>query len=201
MTVLRRLALTALATAATALAGPQPYSIQPHSNAHFELRAYKTGLMSGKKHVFRFDRFEGRLAFDPEHVKDSSVAFTVDSDSIVCLDDWVGEKDRGKILDEARGNMLAVKKFPQMRFESTSFEPAGADAYKVTGHLTIRDKTQDVTVSLKMHREGEALLFDGESVVSLTDYGLKPPSAAFGMIGTKNEMDVSFALRAEPGKE
>jgi hypothetical protein len=31
----------------------------------------------------------------------------------------------------------------------------------------------------------------------MTDYGLKPPGAALGLIGTKNEMRVEFKLRAK----
>jgi hypothetical protein len=36
----------------------------------------------------------------------------------------------------------------------------------------------------------------GSGEVKLRDYGLKPPSAALGAIGTKNEMAVSFRLTA-----
>ena len=34
----------------------------------------------------------------------------------------------------------------------------------------------------------------GRAVVRLKDYALKPPSAALGTIGTKNEMTVEFLL-------
>ena len=46
--------------------------------------------------------------------------------------------------------------------------------------------------------EGGDLLLDGRSTVKMKDYGLKPPSAALGMVGTKDEMEVSFVLRARP---
>jgi hypothetical protein len=31
-------------------------------------------------------------------------------------------------------------------------------------------------------------------VISLTDFGLKPPSAALGTVGTKDKMQLSFHL-------
>ena len=37
---------------------------------------------------------------------------------------------------------------------------------------------------------------EGESEIKLRDYGLKPPSAVPGAVGTKNEMKVSFVLVA-----
>ena len=39
-------------------------------------------------------------------------------------------------------------------------------------------------------------MFEGAATVRLTDYQLKPPSALLGAIGTKNEMTVSFTLKA-----
>ena len=35
-------------------------------------------------------------------------------------------------------------------------------------------------------------------MVKLTNYGLKPPKAALGLIGTKDEMDFTFSLTARP---
>jgi hypothetical protein len=44
----------------------------------------------------------------------------------------------------------------------------------------------------------EVLMFRGTARVLLTDYGLKPPAAPLGAIGTKNEMEFSFSLELRP---
>ena len=41
-------------------------------------------------------------------------------------------------------------------------------------------------------------LIEGSSRVRLTDFGLKPPTAALGTIGTKNEMLFRFVLAGTP---
>jgi polyisoprenoid-binding protein YceI len=63
----------------------------------------------------------------------------------------------------------------------------------VAGNLTIRNITNPVTVAV-VYKGGET--FEGSAKVRLTDYKLKPPSALLGAIGTKDEMTVTFRLKA-----
>lgn len=182
-------------------AQPVKWDIEPSEQGRFQLKVYKTGLYSGKVHTFVFDRYEGTFDYDPDAPEQASVEFTVQSGSIVCKDDWVSEKDRGKILAEARGNMLAVDKFPTIRFESSGLAPLADGSFTANGKLTIRDQPKPVTVKVRLVPQGGALRVEGSAVVSLEDYGLKPPSAAFGLIGTKSEMDVEFAFDLAPAKE
>lgn len=190
-----------LLAAFTAAAEPSSYTIAPADAGRFELKVYKTGLMSGKVHVFVFDRYEGTFVYDPDAPRQAQVEFTVESDSIRCLDDWVSEKDRGKILKEARGPMLAVDQHPTLRFEAEGLTPASDGGFTTEGRLTIRDRTQTIPVRVELTRQGDGFGIGGSAVVSLEDFGLDPPSAAFGLVGTKSEMDVEFALRATPAKE
>jgi polyisoprenoid-binding protein YceI len=125
---------------------------------------------------------------------------TIASASLVVTDGWVNEKDRAKIADEALNNMLAASKFPEMKFRSGVIRAVeGENRYEVQGDLTIRDLTRPVTVQVDLREQADgSLQFDGTAAVEMKDYGLKPPSAALGLIGTKNEMLVSFHLRALP---
>jgi len=195
----RSLALLLLAAAVLA-AEPRHYRIEPHPDSRFALQVDKTGLMRGKKHLFVFERYVGRLEYDPGNPAESRVELTIESGSLIVTDDWVSEKDRAKISDEALNNKLAAGKYPEMRFRSGSIRAAGgADRYEVQGELTIRDLARPVVVQVTLREEGEGiLLFDGEAIVKMTDYGMKPPSAALGLIGTKDEMLLHFLLRALP---
>ncbi|MDR0360576.1 MAG: YceI family protein, partial [bacterium] len=45
---------------------------------------------------------------------------------------------------------FAVEKYPELRFKSTSIEPAGGGRFRVTGDLTIRDTTKPVTLEAEL---------------------------------------------------
>lgn len=188
-----------LLASAVALGETRPYRIEPDLDSRFALEVYKTGLMSGKKHLLIFERYRGRLEYDPENPEQSRVELTIESASLAVKDDWVNEKERKKIADEALNNMLAVKQHPEMKFRSGSIRAAGAGRYEVQGELTIRQMARPVLVKVSLREgPGGSLLFEGEATVKMKDYGMKPPSAALGLIGTKDEMTVSFRLRAAP---
>lgn len=172
------------------------YSIEPSADSNFTLKVYKTGLFSGKVHIFEFKEYGGSFAYNPETREIDQAELTIESDSIICLDDWVSDKDLQKILKEAKGPMLGVDEYPRMTFRSSGKAKLADGAYAVAGDLTIQGKARPVTVTVKLSPAGGVLGAKGEAEIKLKDYGLKPPSAAFGTIGTKNEMDFSFAVEA-----
>ena len=182
---------------ASSFGQPRTYLIEPAPDSRFALEVFKTGLMSGKKHLLVFEQYQGRLEYDAANVGQSRVELTIRSASMVVKDDWVNEKERQKIADEALHKMLMVNKHPEIRFRSASIRPAdGPERYEVQGELTILDLTRPVVVHVTLREQGDSvLLFEGEATVKMKDYGMKPPSAALGLIGTKDEMTVSFQLR------
>ncbi len=194
-----RLAVLLLIAAGTLAGQVRTYRIEPSADSQFALEVFKTGLMSGKKHLLIFERYQGRLEHNAANPEQSQIELTIESASLVVKDDWVNEKERGKISDEALNKQLVVKQYPAMKFRSNSIRASdAAGSYEVQGELTIRNQTRPVVVQVKMQEDGGALRFEGEATVKMKDYGLKPPSAALGLIGTKNEMAVSFQLRAMP---
>jgi polyisoprenoid-binding protein YceI len=198
-----RLALRVFAfllLASAALPGEaRRYRIDPDPDSRFALEVEKTGLMSGKKHLLVFERYSGQLQYDSVNPEQSRVELTIEAGSLVVKDDWVTEKERAKIADEALNKQLAAKQHPEMKFRSGSIRAAGGDGrYEVQGELTIREMARPVVVHVSLREgPGGSLLFDGEATVKMKDYGLKPPSAALGLIGTRNEMTVRFELRYE----
>jgi polyisoprenoid-binding protein YceI len=171
------------------------YEIRPSPDSRFALEVYKTGLLSGKKHLFIFETYQGVVHFDRESPERSRIEFNVEGASAVCKDTWVSSKDFKKIQSAALNDMMDVQKHPRLHFSSTRVVPAGSSQFDVEGLLTIRGIAKSVSVNVTMaERPDGALSFAGKAVVKLKDYGLKPPSAALGTIGTKNEMLVDFAL-------
>ncbi|MBC7928487.1 MAG: YceI family protein, partial [Bryobacteraceae bacterium] len=122
-----------------------------------------------------------------------SVTLRIAAASLVCRDTWVSQKDLAKITKAALDDMLASKQHPMILFQSRTITQT-AGQYTVDGDLTIRDVAKPARIVVS--REGNR--FRGESVIRLKDYNLKPPSAALGAVGTRNEMQFSFDLSASP---
>lgn len=133
----------------------------------------------------------------------SKVGFSIESASIACKDTWVSAKDLVKVTEEATGpNMLDVSKHPSLRFVSTGVTRRPGGGFDIAGTLTIKGNCQPVTVVVSLKPAGDKELeFTGKAEVRMKDYGLKPPSAALGAVGTKNEMQVKvefvFTARAK----
>ena len=191
----RILLLLALATGLHA--GVVEYRIQPASGDRFALEVYKTGLMSGKKHLFVFERYRGKLLYDADSPQNSRIEFTIEGASLVCKDTWIKPKDVTKVTDTALHEMLDVEKHPEISFVSRSVTRKSDDQFVVEGPLTLRGIARPAAIAVTMKPlSNGALSFTGTAEVKLKDYGLKPPSAALGAVGTKNEMTVSFVLTA-----
>ncbi len=176
----------------------QTYEIRPAPDSRFAFEVFKTGLLGGKKHLFLFERYSGTLRHDAAAPEKSSVDLTVDVASLVCKDTWIDEKDLKKVMAEAfAAHMLDPGKHPTIRFVSKSVARRAEGGFDVQGTLTIKgqDLPSTVAVTLESRPDG-TLRLAGKSEVRLKDYGLKPPSAALGAIGTKNEMAVDFSVTA-----
>jgi polyisoprenoid-binding protein YceI len=175
------------------------YEIHPGDQARMELTVEKTGFLSGKKHLFTFSRYEGRLLFDRERPEVSTITLSIEAGSVSCHDTWLSMKDLRKVQEYALKDMLAVDRYPQIIFRSVAIKRIDSNQYEVQGTLTIRDITKPAVamVSLRAGSNGD-LPVEGESRLRLTDFGLKPPTAALGTIGTKNEMSFHFVLTATP---
>lgn len=165
--------------------------VGPAAGTRFALEVEKTGLLSGKKHLFLFERYSGILQLDPAAPEKSSIQLEIESRSAVLKDDWVSAKDAKKIADYAQMDMMDSAKYPLLKFASTAITPKGDGVYAVQGNLTIRNITQPVLVTVTE----KAGVCEGKAIVKLSDFKLKPAGALLGAIGTKNEMTVSFLLR------
>lgn len=163
-------------------------SIGP-ANAKVEAVVEKTGLMSGKKHLLAWEKFDGKFSVSP-----ASVEFVVEAGSMKVLDDWIGDGKKEEVRKEALGrDVLDVARFPQIRFVSTGVSgDTAAAAFQVAGNLTVRGITKPVTLAVKRTGSG----YEGETRFPMTAFGIKPPKAALGAIGTKDEMTIRFAVGA-----
>lgn len=176
----------------------QPLTIAPAAENKLELSVEKTGLLRGKTHLFTFQRYRAAIDFHPAQPETSTVTLVIEAASIVCRDTWVSAKDLAKIQSYAVRDMLAADRNPEIRFTSAKVRATGPGRFELEGNLTIRGVTKTARAAVTLETRGGAPLFTGTAQVRLTDFGLKPPTAALGAIGTRDEMTLAFVLAAHP---
>ncbi len=194
--------LGAALLAGSLCAGGESFVLKPSETARMELTVEKTGLLSGKKHLFVFEQWSGTLQITPGKPEEAVVNLSIQANSIRCHDTWVSAKDLRKIEETALKDMLAADRFLQITFRSDLVRKSEGGDHQVRGLLAIRGLAKPVSVSVTMKPDaGESIRFDGNASVRLSDYGLKPPSAILGAIGTKNEMVLRFTVLATPVRD
>ena len=175
------------------------YSISPSAESTLTLEVFKTGLMTGKKHLLFFEQYEGEIEYHPQRVEDSKVRFTVQARSVTCKDTWVKPEDRKKIVDAAINDMMAASQYPQLAFASSAIATKSKGLYEIQGDLTVRGISKPIVFQVAVKPVGgdRRLEIDGDAHISHKDYGLKPLSRFGGLIGTKDQMLLRFLVWAE----
>jgi polyisoprenoid-binding protein YceI len=136
-----------------------------HSQAEFRVRHMMSSVTG------RFNDFGATIDLNRANPDASKVEFTIQTASI----DTANE-NRDKHLRSA--DFFEVEKYPTIKFTSTKIAPAGKDRYDVTGKLTIRDVTKDVTLPVsflgfaKDPWGNERAGFEIETTLNRKDYGL-----------------------------
>lgn len=103
-----------------------------------------------------------------------------------------------------RGNWLESSRFPIATFESTQIEgfPAsyveGQDySLKVTGNLTVRETTRQITFDVITRLEGTTLSGSAETTILLSDFNVGPISIA-GVLQTEDQARIILQFVARP---
>ena len=114
------------------------WSIDPaHSGVHFSVRHMMIANVRGE-----FGNVSGAVELDPRDLSRSSVRATIETGSINTR-----EAQRDGHLRSA--DFLDVANHPTIEFRSTRVERSGADRLAVTGELTIRGVTREVTLAVE----------------------------------------------------
>jgi len=111
------------------------WSVDPaHTNARFEIKHLGISFVDGD-----FTKLEGQVeSKDSTNFENATVSFDIDVNSI-------------DTRIEARNNHLksddffSAEKFPKMTLKNASLKKAGKGKFKLTGDLTIKDVTKQVT--------------------------------------------------------
>ena len=102
----------------------------------------------------RFKKFFAQIDFDP--AKPSAAKAVVDID-IASFD--LGDPDYNK--EVLKKEWFNAVQFPKATFASSSIKPLGAGKFTVTGKLSIKGKSADVSFPLTVKSESGRQVFDG----------------------------------------
>lgn len=143
------------------------YTVDPaHTRIGFVARHAMVTKVRGS-----FDEFAGTAVLDGANPANSRVEVTIEAASI---DTRNAQRD-----EHLRGNdFLAMQEYPKITFASTGVRQAGETTFEVTGDLTIKGVTNEITIPFEF--EGAAkdpfgnqrVGFEGSVTINRRDYGV-----------------------------
>jgi len=159
--------LTGLALPAGA--ATSTWQIDPqHSSAQFAVRHLGLSTVRGA-----FSKLSGMMVRDDQDITNSSVEVTIDVNTVDTR-----EPDRDKDLRSER--FFDVAHFPTMTFKSKKVEQVAPGKLRVTGELTIRGTTKEVTLDVdgptapvKDPWGNQRLAATATTKINRQDYGVK----------------------------
>ena len=138
-----------------------------HSRVGFAAKHAMVATVRG-----RFTGYRAEVHLDEENPAASTVRFEIDTDTVDS-----GNADRDAHLRTP--DFFDVETYPTLVFQSTKVEKTDDDLYTLIGDLTIKDKTQPVSVEFELTGTTTdpwgnfRLGFEGRTTVNRRDWGLE----------------------------
>ncbi len=188
-------ALSALALAASATQAAQSYSIDKgHSEVSFQIRHLVTKVRGN------FGDYSGTIVMDPAKAENSSVEFVIKATSI----NTANEKRDGHLRSP---DFFDVEKNPEITFKSTKVTGGAGGAYQVTGNLTMRGVTKEVTLPVTFLGETKdpwgnvKAGFETATRINRKEYGINWNAALDqGGFMLADDVDIQINLEVGPTK-
>jgi polyisoprenoid-binding protein YceI len=137
-----------------------------HSGINFSIRHMVVSKVRG-----RFAKFSGAIAIDGGDPTRSTVEATIDAASID-----TGTPQRDAHLRSP--DFFDAERFPEIRFRSMRIDKVSEDRYRVTGPLTIRDVTREISLDVESGGQAkdpwgnERIGFVAKATLDRKDFGL-----------------------------
>lgn len=112
-----------------------------------------------------FRKFDAQFVFDPDKLANSKAQISVE----------VGSIDTGSTEGDAevqRKPWFNAKEFPKVTFVSTGVKSVGAGRFEVSGKLTIKGKSKDMTAPFTAKPVTGGTLLEGAFTMKRTDFGI-----------------------------
>jgi polyisoprenoid-binding protein YceI len=196
----------------SASAGAAEYRLDTHKSL-LVVKTFKEGAAArlAHNHVVHAPDFSGSVQFDAQNPGNDSIRVEVHTATLT-VDDFARRKQFGETglpsddeLADITKNLrsedqLYVERYPTMGFVSNKVEKTAEGAYKVTGKLTIRGVTKEVSFPAQVTMEGTNFRSKAELKFKQSNFGYKPYSAMFGAVRVADEAILFLDIVAVPAK-
>jgi len=183
------LSLLLVAAATSLQAAIETYQIDPaHSSVGFSVRHVFTSVPG------QFTQFSGTLTIDRDNLENSKAEATIESAS-------VDTRNAKRDTHLKSGDFLVVDKFPSIKFVSKSWKKTGDDTFDITGDLTIRGITREVTLKAKSLGFGPGMGgspvtgWEGTTTLKRHDFDIKLNAMLEKALG--EDIDVKITVEAD----
>jgi polyisoprenoid-binding protein YceI len=187
-----------IAVAITALTA---FSVNVQDATQWEIDKAHTSVNFSINHFFsavtgKFTDFDGKMNFDPKNLEGSQADFTVSINSVN-----TGDSKRDKHLQSK--DFFDAKTYPKMTFKSYKIEKKSDKEYLLYGKLTIKDKTKDIVLPMKITGEMEHPMKKGtlilgvviDATIDRTDFGVGTGDwAATMVVGDEVKIHIPMEL-------
>jgi polyisoprenoid-binding protein YceI len=112
-----------------------------------------------------FKKFDVQFIFDPDKLTSSKAQLSVD---IASIDTGSTEGD----AEVQRKPWFNTKEFPKATFVSSAVTSLGAGRYEVSGKLTIKGKTKDVTAPFAVKAVAGGTILEGGFTLLRSEFGI-----------------------------
>ncbi len=112
-----------------------------------------------------FKTFDGDIRFDPSKPAEGKANLQVE---LASIDTGLEEANQ----EVAGPDWFDVAKHPRARFESTSVEPLGQQRYRISGKLTIKGTTHDISTEASFEPGDASGAFSGSFKIKRSDYDI-----------------------------
>lgn len=151
---------------------------EPGSTVTFTIKNFGFGVDGAFSHL------QGKIVFDPKEAAKASFDVSVDAATI--------NTDNGLRDDHLKKeDYFDVQNYPHIRFVSTSVTPGKEGKYNVSGKLTIKSTTKDVSFPFTASPMGNDYIFSGSFTINRKDFGVGGSSTI------SNNLTVTLAVLAK----
>jgi polyisoprenoid-binding protein YceI len=163
----------------------------------WQLDPYHTQVEFSAKHLGmmtvrgQFEDVSAVADIDPDNPEAASVDVTIQTVS-------VKTNNPARDNDLRSGNFLEVEKYPVITFKSTGVQAAGANQFKLSGNLTIKETTRPVTLDVTKYGEfndqmmGHRIAYGATTQINRRDYGLSFAMVLDGRFVVSEEIQITI---------
>ncbi|HTW30684.1 MAG TPA: YceI family protein [Candidatus Sulfotelmatobacter sp.] len=172
------------------------YAIDPKAS-QFTVQAFASGLISAVAHSpkIAIRRWTADVSFIPDSIADAKLKVVAVPSSFEVLDD-LRESDRRELHRVMFDDVLEVRKFPEINFESSN---VGVERIKdnlsrvnVEGRLSLHGVTNGQSFFSQVAFGVDSFRAYGEFSLLQSDYGIRIASIAGGTLKLQDELKFSF---------